>query len=602
MDALIQKFNLPNYIKGKSFADASKLIQKKFNGRVDKESMDTKKELLGRLRQAQDHVKAIQEYKNGSPQESPEVQDQNQNMKGGVMGYTGLGTAALQMGDNAFGETNVNTDGRGATSTEQSESGEAITGALSGASSGATLGPWGAAGGALVGGLSSWLGAKKHNNDVQKDNMHRQAHATHQLQNQNAAGGMMDAFTSAKNVDTSGAVAVDDVDEGMGALKGAAAGAATGAAVASVVPGIGTVVGGAVGAVAGGVGGFVNAKKHNVKALKSRVRNTYQQAAKTDNTFESGGSMDNTQNQMAYGTDEDEFENVFSRMRKKPMETSLDTGIEMQGLNLVDKNKPFYDMSIDGGSRNWKDNFGLLNKSGRVKSGFKSYIKPEGAKDLSATTPTLDLGNESTNSVNNKKGFNVDLGSLGAKASEASRYAPVAMNALQLSQLKKPKNEVLGRLGNRYQEQLTDERSLQNIVAKNNASNRNAIVGASGGSGSAARANLIANSLRSTEAESRAYMQSAEANNAERRKGQQFNLGVDKVNLQQSNLENDINARNKGNYDTQKSKLMAQLGQDFGAIGKEELFKKYPELMGMDYKWLGQYIKRNKKKQEEANA
>ena len=30
MDALIEKFNLPKFVKGRSFAEASKMIQKKF--------------------------------------------------------------------------------------------------------------------------------------------------------------------------------------------------------------------------------------------------------------------------------------------------------------------------------------------------------------------------------------------------------------------------------------------------------------------------------------------------------------------------------------------------------------------------------------------
>ena len=42
MKEITKKFNLPKYIHGKSFAEASKLIEKKFKGRSDKEAMDTK--------------------------------------------------------------------------------------------------------------------------------------------------------------------------------------------------------------------------------------------------------------------------------------------------------------------------------------------------------------------------------------------------------------------------------------------------------------------------------------------------------------------------------------------------------------------------------
>ncbi len=50
-------------------------------------------------------------------------------------------------------------------------------------------------------------------------------------------------------------------------------------------------------------------------------------------------------------------------------------------------------------------------------------------------------------------------------------------------------------------------------------------------------------------------------------------------NIGQYNLEQDINDKNIGNYDTQKSKLQAQLGNDIGGIGKEQLFKQYPKML-----------------------
>ena len=46
MNQLIKQFNLPNYIKGKSFAEASKLIDKKFKDRKDSVSLKTKDFLL----------------------------------------------------------------------------------------------------------------------------------------------------------------------------------------------------------------------------------------------------------------------------------------------------------------------------------------------------------------------------------------------------------------------------------------------------------------------------------------------------------------------------------------------------------------------------
>ena len=54
MKNLDKQFNLPTYIKGKSFADASKAIDKKFADRHDQASVDTKNDLMNRLMQAQE--------------------------------------------------------------------------------------------------------------------------------------------------------------------------------------------------------------------------------------------------------------------------------------------------------------------------------------------------------------------------------------------------------------------------------------------------------------------------------------------------------------------------------------------------------------------
>ena len=40
---------------------------------------------------------------------------------------------------------------------------------------------------------------------------------------------------------------------------------------------------------------------------------------------------------------------------------------------------------------------------------------------------------------------------------------------------------------------------------------------------------------------------------------------------------------------------MSGLATDVGKMSKEALMKKYPELMGMDYDWLGEFNKKQKK-------
>lgn len=175
------------------------------------------------------------------------------------------------------------------------------------------------------------------------------------------------------------------------------------------------------------------------------------------------------------------------------------------------------------------------------------------------------------------------------------RYAPALGNALQLSQLKQPEQETTPELNTRYKKNLVDEKGLINLVQEETSANREAILGSSEGSGNAARANLLATQLNSTKALSDAFMKSQEANARESAQEQSFNLGIDTTNLQQKTLAQDIRARNKGAYDTEKSRLKTAIATDIGSIGQEELYKKFPELMGMDYGAFGEYLKLKEK-------
>jgi len=174
---------------------------------------------------------------------------------------------------------------------------------------------------------------------------------------------------------------------------------------------------------------------------------------------------------------------------------------------------------------------------------------------------------------------------------DALRYAPALGNVIQLAKLKKPEQETTPELNTRYKKNVVDEKGLVNLIREETAGNREAILSSSEGSGSAARANLLGTQLNATKALSDAFMKSQEANARENFQEQSFNLGVDTTNLQQQTLAQDIRARNKGAYDTEKSRLQTAVASDLGSIGQEELYKKFPELMGADYDWKGRYKK-----------
>ena len=153
------------------------------------------------------------------------------------------------------------------------------------------------------------------------------------------------------------------------------------------------------------------------------------------------------------------------------------------------------------------------------------------------------------------------------------RYAPTAVNAFQLARLPKAEVESLNKLDNRYKPGYVDEAALQNTARENYNMTSQALTGASGGSTSALRSNILGAGLNRNKALSSAYLKSSDINRGEDAKAQQFNLGVDRVNLQQSNSEKDINARNRAARDNEKSKLLSGIGTDIGSIGREEKFK-----------------------------
>jgi len=92
---LAKAMNLPGYIKGKSFAGASKAINDKFKDRNDIHTKATQKELLDRLAQSQEQLKAEQEAINQSMQinqSEPEYPESTEQFAfGGGMGMLGGG-------------------------------------------------------------------------------------------------------------------------------------------------------------------------------------------------------------------------------------------------------------------------------------------------------------------------------------------------------------------------------------------------------------------------------------------------------------------------------------------------------------------------------
>ena len=555
-ESVMDMFNLPSFTKGKTFAEASKAIAKQFEGRSDKESVETQKELQGRLQQAQEYIKAKSQPQSQS--QGPQHQMPDGSMMPGAQHSEPQAQQPMAMGGKLGQESNDYFLG-------------GITSMLGGD------GGAGAAGGAEAAGAAAGGGP--------------------------GPGGYLQAATGAMelgkmafgkpNVDTSGAV-----DPGKGTSKG---GAALGGAMKGSQAGMAFGPwGAAVGGVLGGAAGLIGGGKAQKAETEAEIQNTALLNKGNNNRYDLGGFMKNTdpnelikmlgQNQMHEGgalghTHPEEIspfqqsvldsESFYAAKDKKAAAAHSASNDYFAGE--ADKKAAF---DADPNAAAFKK-MGLDDESLDMQEMEDQTLENEGIGSWLKTQKT-------TTTDDKEEGSKYDPSTL-------LRYAPAVTDAYQLAALEKPEEVSRDKLGNKYQSQQVDEKTLQRTVQEGINNQRDAILSSSGGSQSAARANLLGLSLQGTKAMSAAMAQASEQNRADNRVAQNFNLNVDQTNLQQSNAEKLANEQNQGAYDTQKSQLISQLGSNLGEVGKEQLFKKYPELMGLDFNSMGKYLKRNKK-------
>lgn len=321
---------------------------------------------------------------------------------------------------------------------------------------------------------------------------------------------------------------IGDVSEGF----------STGASIGSAIPGVGTAIGGGVGALVGGISNLFDQGPSN-RELQMMRDNVQGQRSKVLNTFKYGGNK----YQIGGPIDKSDYDStVFNPDR--PLNELTSTNLTPQGI------QEFIPL-----------NRNIVNTTPRGYEEKPPFL-------LEGLGNTLDTIGNTLSPIPSKIG-----NFLGDNYSDVLRYSPTAINALELANLERPAIETRDRLGTRYSPQYVDEAALQNIAREQFNTTAEALAGASGGSTSALRSNILGAGLNRARSISDAYQRAEAANRAEDRARQQFNLGVDRSNLGQSNLEQDINARNLGAFETERSKLLSALGSDLGSIGKEEKYK-----------------------------
>jgi len=574
-EGIISRYNLPKSLAGKSVADATKYIDTKFKGRNDKISQSTKNGMLSKIAEAQEAMKpqepemkqsqmafggfADSTIGQGFGEEA--IADQKTNALGAGLG---VATTALDLGMTAFGKPAQNINGLAA-SAEVDKVGMIGSSALKGAQAGMVFGPAGAGIGALVGAGVGLLGAKKADKAALQNSNNFALNTNRKYSDQYAFGGPIDPptkITTDALINTpiiSGVKPISQSDRFRYAI-------------------------GEQGGVQHGSTGeqghyLYYGKKPGDAGFNPNVNREFVNQGGYDTYMKSPQGQ--------------QYRRNLSTQTLQPIE-QLGCGGKMKKMEdggWYDKNKPFF-MTNPGSvvqPNSMTPSLGLVNE-----------LKPAGTTVpyTIATQPIVDISNANrqfTPGPSNLDVLKYNAEKVGTTVNDnlgnLARYAPIAANALQLAQLKKPQGERLDRLSNRYKPEYVDEAQLQNIANQTMNNSVNAI-GQSGASQGQLRSSIIGSQLERTKALSDAYGQAAAQNRATNDRAQTFNLGVDQVNLNQSNTEKDINARDKGNYDTQKSKLIGQLGNDIGNVGKEEIYKKIAKTT-TGYSWLGEYQKMN---------
>ena len=286
---LVKQMNLPGYIKGKSFASASKAINDKFKDRNDIHTKATQKELLDRLAQSQEQLKAEQEAINQSMQINQSELDypeETQPFKtGGPMGILGGGENGIL----------------GGTSFEQDSPDNSMSKYNGSLSQSSPFGDFINKNKGSLGNAAGMLGASLYGQDSKKEGTLNTLNSiTDSIggpvgQYGRVATGAYDAGSELfgkSDVDTSGNTVLQGVDTGKATAKGALKGAAAGMAFGPLGAGVGAAIGGVAGLVGGNKDKKAVAKNNEIFFRKDNFYK-YQFNENNDDTkvFAEGGDL-----------------------------------------------------------------------------------------------------------------------------------------------------------------------------------------------------------------------------------------------------------------------------------------------------------------------
>lgn len=559
---LVKQFNLPSNIKGKTFANASKVIEKPFKDKNSNPDKATQKEHLDRLKQAQEVLKEqeakIQQSMLANSQEIPdqmngEIPEGMEEFVSGEREQFGEGGGWYDNNQPFF--TNNPGPVTGPTNVPQQSAQPA--------NSGMNMNMMGSIG-AAMGSIGTLLSSNTKKDTFYDSNTARNERTSQQ---------------------------VGTVKDSIG----------TAIPIAGVFRGIEKAGGGIGKSIGGDTGAGITAAFSPDEAIMGNMQDSDSSTLeKIGGVFNPIGAGINTSRNAKKRQQEMSRQNAINANKVfRDKETVLAYGGYVDPMKKITNdvyNKYHYPLS-----QGTIDDTDLTTKlSNEYKNEVPLSLKPTGTI-ASQLNPSARLNKVSepnkvvvTSSVADPKTLNPSfLKKAGdyfkENQGEMLRLAPVAMNALQLANLKKPGHVSLNRLSNVYKPGYIDEAGIQNRLDSEHRNTINALTNASGGSDAALRASILGTQAARLRARGDAYSSIQQYNNGQDAIAQNFKLGIDQTNLGQSNLQQDINDKNMGNYDTQKSKFIGQIGTDLGNIGKEKVFaKKAGQMFGYDEN--GKYI------------
>lgn len=541
----ITNLGLPKNFTGKTMADASKYINRKFEGRHDNISNSTKQKMLDNLAASQEIVKAEMQAKHAEvmnrnsgdmnpegqmPPEFAKMFDQQQMFFGGdINTTTDLAGAAGNTNGTGVGAGVFNTAaGLGTAligSSEKNRTAPSLgatvgSSALSGMAMGATIGSAvpvigtaiGAAGGAVIGGTVGLIKGKKQEKERARET-NRQTYTQNAMYSDNYA-----------------------------------------------------------------MGGYIGSNPQN--QMLGNINYTIDQINQ-DPIKRAQWSLRNNGYDIS----------VDGKWGPKSIDAQSKLA-KMSGVDLGKVTTPNHDLlgipqDLDGNivpmHRVEKTPVTPSNESLNYKgAGSLDY---DGTFDNTGSLPVPD--NTITGDVslpdNSNKGISTD------KFGQLLRYSPILANAMQLKSLKQPQMDRPLLNDSVAQRRYVDEAGiLRNADNAHNGTVR--ALGESGMSGGSLRNSILAAGLNRNRALGEAYAQ-ADATN------RNVDDRADAIDRDANMRNNAERARVKENYDrdlgaylTRKSQLQSQIGTDIGNIGREETYKDLA-VKATGYTWDGKYFK-----------